>query len=320
MSRFPFKEVVNKVIKKYDPARSPNTIEVMIRRYNRMEEDFNRLLAEGKVSTTNPKYMTPDDIEQFFLEMMKKPSKDKKGMISIESVKKDLIDLDKLCKFEENNCVEVFKAKCPVLTKNNKRGRLPVFNKDEISILSEAANLVYPDRPDLLRSYAMLALYFGGGLRTVELRNAEADKITITDEGATIHLDIVKGIDSYGEPRDAVILPMFIPVLKRYLEWRENYLKDSGRSCKYVFFGLRSFDMLADNTIRKHRLLASEDCGVKYDGRKCRRSYGQYLKDHRLEIESVSRLMGHCSTKTTEEYYARIPQDMAVQNAFNILN
>ena len=320
MSRYPFKEVVNKVVSKYDPNRSSNTMEVMIRRFNRMESDFEHLYSRGLVSTTNPKYMTSKDIEVFFNEMMKKPSKDKKGPINIESVKKDLIDLDKLCKEEENNCVDIFRSKCPALTKNNKRGRLPVFKKNEIDILVEAANKVSIEDSDLLRSYAMLALYFGAGLRTVELRNAEAANINFIEDNATIFLSIVKGIDSYGEPREVYILPIFIPVLKRYLEWRSKYLENSGRECKYVFFGLSSFDILADNTIRKHRLKAEADCGVKYDGRKCRRSYGQYLKDHRLEIESISRLMGHCSTKTTEDYYARIPQDMAIENAQKLFN
>ena len=320
MSRYPFKECVNKVVAKYDPNRSPSTMEVMIRRFNRMESDFEQLYSRGLVTTTNPKYLTPKDIEAFYNEMMKKPSKDKKGKINIESVKKDLIDLDKLCKEEENTCVDVFRSKCPALTKNNKHTRLPVFKKDEIEALVSAANRVSPEDSDLLRSYGMLALYFGAGLRTVELRNAEVSNINIVGDNATIYLSVVKGIASYGEPREVYILPMFVPVLKKYLAWRSKYLEDSGRECKYVFFGLRSFDMLADNTIRKHRLKAEEDCGVKYDGRKCRRSYGQYLKDHKLEIESISRLMGHCSTKTTELYYARIPQDLAIENAQRIFN
>ena len=54
MSRYPFRECVNEVMSKYRGNRAASTLEVMERRYNRMERDLNQLRAEGRISTTFP--------------------------------------------------------------------------------------------------------------------------------------------------------------------------------------------------------------------------------------------------------------------------
>jgi hypothetical protein len=56
----------------------------------------------------------------------------------------------------------------------------------------------------------------------------------------------------------------------------------------------------------------------KSDG--CRRSYGQTAKDLGLSIEDVSVLLGHSSTKTTEEYYARVRSDGVIERASEIFS
>ena len=55
MSRYPFRECVNEVMSKYRGNRAASTLEVMERRYNRMERDLDQLRAEGKISTTSPR-------------------------------------------------------------------------------------------------------------------------------------------------------------------------------------------------------------------------------------------------------------------------
>ncbi len=295
----------------YEDNRAPSTLVIMSRRYNVMEREITELHRQGKMSTTNPGRFTSDDIEAFFTFLKTKPGRGGEP-VQLKSIKKDLIDLDKLCKFEENNCVDVFRARCPALTKNDYHDRLPVFSPSEIKRIFSKIQTVDDSDPTLLRSYALLALYFGAGLRTVEAQNAEVNNITFTEQGAYIRLVIVKGSGSYGRPRQALILPQMVPVLKTYLQWREDYLKDSGRSSKYVFFSLNEFERLSDNTLRLLRRRAENDLDIRYDGRKCRRSYGQYLKDHGVNIECISSLMGHNNTDTTEDYYARISPDMAI--------
>ena len=61
--------------------------------------------------------------------------------------------------------------------------------------------------------------------------------------------------------------------------------------------------------------MVEEESGVKFDLRKCRRTFGQSYLDADLDIESVSVLMGHLSTKTTEGYYCRKRNDVAIKAA-----
>ncbi len=319
MSRYPFKECVNKVMAAYEGNRAASTVEVMWRRFNRMEPEIVMLCDQGVLSTTNPRNMTPEDVENYFIFLRDKPGKKKGEKIGLKSVKKDLIELDKLCKFEKNNCVDIFRARCPALTKGSRHDRLPVFTPEEIERVFDACDNIDPSNIILFRSYALLGLYFGAGLRTIELQNAEVDNIHIDGDRAFIHLKIVKGMDSYGKPRDALILPRMVPFIKRYLEWRKGYLRSAGKECKHYFFSLDECHMVSDNTIREQRRWAEEDLGIEYDGRKCRRSYGQYLKDSGVEIEAISSLMGHNNTDTTEDYYARISPDMALDKALRTL-
>jgi len=47
----------------------------------------------------------------------------------------------------------------------------------------------------------------------------------------------------------------------------------------------------------------------------CRRTFGQVGIDNGVSTESVSRMMGHASTKTTGKYYCRKTQESAIQEA-----
>ncbi|WP_400249688.1 hypothetical protein [Methanomethylophilus alvi] len=51
--------------------------------------------------------------------------------------------------------------------------------------------------------------------------------------------------------------------------------------------------------------------------RMCCRTFGQRYLDSDVDIESVSVLMGHASTKTTEGFYSRKRLNKATDNARN---
>jgi len=57
---------------------------------------------------------------------------------------------------------------------------------------------------------------------------------------------------------------------------------------------------------------------TKFELRACRRTFGQNLIDQGASLESVSILLGHTTTKTTETYYARKRQDAAILEVNNI--
>ena len=310
MSRYPFRECVNEVMSKYKGNRAESTLEVMGRRYNRMEKDLNLLRSEGRISTTSPKYLTVDDISAYHEFLRDRLVKG--GHVCNDSIKKDFIDLNKLCLYYGNRCIDDYKARCPALSSRKSSARLPILQTHEINHILSIADQIPDSDLSGLRAFALFALCTGAGLRTVEAVYAKASNIDLDGTCATIFLDVVKGIDSYGEPRTVFIIPKFVPVIRRYLIARQNYLDLYSGESEYVFFALEDFRRLTDKTIRQIRQKAEEMSGVEFDGRKCRRTYGQYLKDRGVSIENVSVNMGHNSTKTTERYYARQRSERAI--------
>ncbi len=74
---------------------------------------------------------------------------------------------------------------------------------------------------------------------------------------------------------------------------------------------------LSGNAIRSIKATVEDDLDVKFDLRMCRRTFGQRYLDSDVDIESVSVLMGHASTKTTEGFYSRKRLNKAIDNARN---
>lgn len=56
-----------------------------------------------------------------------------------------------------------------------------------------------------------------------------------------------------------------------------------------------------------------KDIGVPFDLRECRRMFGQRYLDRDVDIETVSVLMGHSSTRTTELFYGRRKNIKAIE-------
>ena len=72
---------------------------------------------------------------------------------------------------------------------------------------------------------------------------------------------------------------------------------------------------LSGNSIRMIKGVVENDLEIRFDLRTCRRTFGQRYLDSDVKIESVSVLMGHASTKTTEGYYSRRRNDKAIEDA-----
>ncbi len=74
-------------------------------------------------------------------------------------------------------------------------------------------------------------------------------------------------------------------------------------------------EFCSGNSLRKYKAIVEDDLGIRFDLRMCRRTFGQRYLDRDLDIESVSVLMGHSSTKTTESFYSRRRLDDAMRKA-----
>ena len=72
---------------------------------------------------------------------------------------------------------------------------------------------------------------------------------------------------------------------------------------------------LSGSAIGKMKEIVKRKLGIEFDLRECRRTFSQRYLDSDLDIESVSVLMGHASTKTTESFYSRKRMTKAVESA-----
>lgn len=307
MSRYPFEEYAARFMESMTGIYSEATVSKNTRRYRRMAMDIRRHFEMGKISTTSPKSMTPEDV-RYHLQY-------RKGLgYSKSEYSHEVTAMTVLFDFCENMAVRTCLRKYPLLRPNSKHVRLPSLTPSEYDRIVHRINEVAADCDDFatLRSFAMLAVLLGCGPRTKELRLIDCSDLDLTDW----ILDIihVKGEDTYGEPRSVPVPPDFRPIILRYLAVRDGTNPNKSPA---LFPPSRGSNLyLVGNSVRKILAVACDDLGLDLDPRILRRTFGQHYLDSDIDsIESVSVLMGHASTQTTESYYARRRNAKAIEEA-----
>ena len=165
-----------------------------------------------------------------------------------------------------------------------------------------------------VRPVAMVLMYIGTGARNKELRLAKITDVNTNDW--TIHFEHVKGEDTYGHARTVPIPMQIRPIVEQYLLVRQVWLMCHKLTSEYLFFQMGGeCDCLSGNTIRTLKKHVEDAIGERFELRDCRRAFGQFYLNKGLEPEEVSVLMGHDSTRTTEQYYCRISETEAIRKA-----
>ena len=314
MSRYPFEEYSERFLESMVGVYSEATLTKYRRRYRRIARDLQDHLKTGGIKTTSPKSMNADDVRFHLLY--------RRGLgYSRSEYSHEVTALVVLFDFCENSAVRACLKRYPQLRPASKHVRLPSLDPKVYDRIVDRMNQValsadvssYP----LVRSYAMMAVLLGCGPRTKEIRMMDVSDLDV-DEWI---LDIlhVKGEDTYGEPRRVPVPPGFRPIISRYLEMRSE---NNPEGSPALFPPSRGSTLyLSGNSIRKILSVANEDLGLDLDPRILRRTYGQHYLDIGIDsIESVSVLMGHASTRTTEYYYARRRNNRAIDEARRTFN
>ncbi|WP_400207782.1 tyrosine-type recombinase/integrase [Methanomethylophilus alvi] len=305
MGRDPFKEHWTSYLGMCVGTYADKTIEVTRRRFRGLERIVRTKYEEGELSTQNPKHFTAEDSLIIYTELGEENPETKKARQPV-TVSKYMNDLRNLCLSLDNCCVDVMHKRYPYTRKKIKHTRLECMDVETMEKIAQRTANIDDDDFTMLRSYAVAGTYLGAGTRTLKLQHIKVCNVHLDHDIPHIFLEVVKGGDTYGEDRYAPMIPMFYPVLKRYMVARQKYLDDHGLESDLLFFRLSDGVMLTDKSVRKVRSIANTGMGMDFSGMDCRRSYGQYWKDLSVPIEDISRYMGHASTKTTERYCARI--------------
>ncbi len=164
MSRYPFEEFAAKFMASMDGVYSDATFVRYSRRYKRMALDIRNHYATGKISTTSPKKMTPEDVRHHL--------KYRKSLgYSDSEYSHEITTMTVLFDFCENPAVRTCLNKYPQLKPNAHHVRLDSLGSDECEkILKGIDSACSSDDFSMVRSYAMLAVFIGCGPRTKEIR------------------------------------------------------------------------------------------------------------------------------------------------------
>ena len=302
--RYPFRHASNEYLQAHYGLMATSTYDERSRRYRRMAKDIEGLFEDGRITSPDPAKFTPEDIKEFYLLL-------KSRKLSQNGIAHEITALKSICLFRENNAVDVCREKYPIM-----KGRLPTFRlnttpRHTFYTIIDTGNK-YEDSYQHLRNFAVVLFPYCAGLRPVEMQHARIENLDL-DTG-TIYVDVVKGQGSYGEPRHIPILPEFMGILRKFVKVRNARFGGTG-----YLFPNPDGKPLSTNSLRKYKDAVQKAVSYEFDFREGRRTFGQILVDAGASVEDVAVIMGHRTSRTTENYYARRTQQSAVANVFNIL-
>ncbi|MBE6521838.1 MAG: site-specific integrase [Thermoplasmata archaeon] len=309
MGKYPFKDFAEEYLQKAKTSFTDETYRNRERRYRRMNAFVVDLRERKLISTSSPKQFTEKDIEVILREDSQHHSP--------ADMAHEINALNKLCKFCGNYVVEPCLDRNPELRPKNKSGKRKSSMSDETyQAILQRGLTVDPADFNRVRAYALVLLCIDTGTRNKEIRLAEVSDIDT--RAWTFDIVHVKGEASYGEERIVPIREEIRPVVKRYLEARTKWIFDNHCPSKALFpsNSKQSKDgFMCGNSLRRMKEIVEQDLQIRFELRECRRTFGQRYIDQNLELTSVSVLMGHASTRTTEKYYGRQKNIMAIEKA-----
>lgn len=295
--RYPLRHAVNEFLDVYSGVYADSTLKEYRRRYARLCRIMEDLRSQGKVSTLDPSRMVPEDVIALAVYLRKVRG------VRPASLQHDVGALQTLCLFCGNDAVRFARARCPQAFPKERKGRLPVVERQVFESFVRRADLAPPER---LRAYAVVAFAFGTGLRPCEIRAVCVGDVSVPDR--TVAVRRPKGSETYGIPRTVPIRPECLGVISRWILSLRGAPEDS------PLFPNREGLPLSENGLRKDRVSVCAETGLSFDFRICRRTYGQYLLDEGYPLEYVSSLLGHTNETTTARFYGRVRPERVVKN------
>ena len=306
MGAHPFGETARKYMDSIKGIYAEETWKARDRRYRRLNNDVVRLKQEKRISTMSPKSMNYEDVRVILL--------DHKERVSNTDMPITHRLLRMLLEYCENDAYRKCLKEYPGLKPVRKNVRLKHMEDEVFDLILQKSDEVRDDDYRMLRAYTLVLMCICTGTRNKEIRFADAKDInTVSWRFDIIH---IKGCETYGMPRTVPIPPMIRPLITRYLKARSDWLAAHDIQSKALFVSQHPTNRgqhVSSNTIRKMKVMVEEDIGVSFDLRECRRTFGQRYLDRDVDIETVSVLMGHSSTKTTEMFYGRRKNVKAIE-------
>ncbi len=305
----PFTTIANDYLHCVENTHGEATVKELRRRLKRMAKDFQTLKERGIIESVDPRYLSDKEILAY-LGLLRARGMKESGLAHNFST------LRQLLRHSDNTALDKMQIRYGGQLPKRRSKRLPpMSDKQAYTILqvSEGAN-----EWRRMQAFALVILAIFSGSRTKELRLAKVSDLD-RDEW-TLNICHPKGENTWGDERRTIVLPQARPLITRYIKLRAIMGAEKAPLNEALFPALRDKEdgYFSTNGLEKLKKLVEEEVGFKFDLRTCRRTFGQMCLDQGVTIESVSVLMGHDSTKTTESYYCQKKEEKALAEVNNI--
>lgn len=158
-----------------------------------------------------------------------------------------------------------------------------------------------------IRNKAVLYMLFDTGIRNSELCN-----LKMTDIRETTIFIFGKG----RKERVVPISPKLKKMLIKYERARENYIRDSFKSCDNYFIS-RNHRALTTGAVQNILKIARDECKIRKTIRcsphTCRHYFAQAQLRNGLDVYSLSRLLGHEDISITKRYLQGLQDEKIIE-------
>jgi integrase/recombinase XerD len=309
MGRYPFITYAMRYLETVGGIYSDATVKELERRMRRMAKDLQSLKEQNVIDTCDPARMREKEVSTYLKLLRSRGLSDTGQRHNISALRSILL-------FCGNPVVDKMRIRYRQMFPTGRSRRYPPIEKKDIDKIHDRAETARDWRK--LQAYALVVLALNSGLRTKELRLAQIGDL---DRNTwTIVVRHPKGEGKYGQQRTVPILPRARKVIVRYLALRSEMVSKRMPTNEALFpaLGDRGDGIFSNGKMLTLKGIVEAETGVTFDFRACRRSFGQMCLDNGADVESVSILLGHTTTKTTEGYYCRKRADVALKEVFEV--
>lgn len=290
----------NRYLEEIRPHLKESSYKDKARKLRLICEKLNELYAQGRVSTNNARRFTMDDVIEYV-------ALRRSSGIAESTISKEVGLLDRFLRRFDNDAVREFRDRGGVLRPHSYTGRKKPMDNGTIDRVYELARSTSDWR--VMLGCTVVVTVVACGLRVQEARMLYVDGVSFGFDAPSVHVEHVKGEGTWGDPRNVPIFDGTEDIFRKYLAMRAEYLRGIGIESRAMFATSSGSEFYAQQSFCRLKEPVEEILGVRIELRSGRRAFGQRRIDEGNQISDVSYAMGHNSTKTTEQYYARVRED-----------
>ncbi len=304
--RYPFSALSDDYLDALRDHRASVTLEQLRRDLNTINEDAKFLRERGRLSTTNPRAMTVDDIGNLlgYWRTRRKRGKNKDGTLSGTSQVHLFRALKGFLAFCGNGAVGQLKTKPQYRLPRPSQKPPEALTPEQLKALRLAVEGYEGWWGDVARFIVRFAP--ATGLRPKELTLQDLTCVDFENKEVLVCHPKGEGAWNEGHSETAPISDDGMLALRDFLDARERFLKGDYHEALIPFrHADGGLGYWSEAMMRKLKAQIERRARLKFHLKTFRATFGQVAIDQQAPLDAVSVSMRHRTTATTERYYAR---------------